>query len=433
MADGPVVPPADPVPPAGSPPPAPAPAPAPQPTPIWFYASWAITAGFAVWVLIAAINRQWAQVLAAAIVSIGLAFLTVMGDKPYGALSPVIGHDGRTSTSKVQSAMWTLLLVWGMSFLLGQHVFEHQDINVVLPTDSWDQYLVVLGGPFAAAVLAKGIVTNQTAKGTVTKSTIPATDQATIAQVVQNDNNQTDLVDSQYFLFNLMAVAYFIVQIVTKPVLPVLPAPLLAVTSSAAALYVGNKAVSTNKPIITSVRPLSPRAGDVVTIVGTNLLGGGSADGVSVELTNVGPLTIGPPAPTDAKIVATLPLVAPAGTAEITVANVDGASSDPWSSTSIASGAPTIIGLGSATVTPGGTLTVYGTGMTSSLTPAVGTAQATVLFDEKDPVSGDVTSEPSGAQRVTVTVPAGIAVPQTSITVVADGVASQKFTAYVVA
>jgi hypothetical protein len=105
---------------------------------------------------------------------------------------------------------------------------------------------------------------------------------------------------------------------------------------------------------------------------------------------------------------------------------------EPWS-TSIASSALSIFGLGSATVTPGGTLNIYGTGMTSTLTPAVGTAEATVLFDGKDPVSDEVTSGPSGAQRVTVAVPAGIAVPQTSITVVADGVASQPFTVYVVA
>lgn len=84
-------------------------------------------------------------------------------------------------------------------------------------------------------------------------------------------------------------------------------------------------------------------------------------------------------------------------------------------------------------MTPGNDLTVYGTGMISSLTPDIGTAQATVLFDQEDPVSGDVTTEHSGAQKVTVTVPAGVTGPQTSITVVAGGVASQGFTAYVVA
>ena len=401
----------------------------------WYYSSVAIAVGFGVWALIAGINSQWAQLLAAAIVSVGLGFLTWMGGKPYGALSTVIGQDERTSTSKVQSAMWTLLLVWGLAFLLGQHVFEHQNINVVLPNDTWDQYLVVLGGPFAAAVLAKGIVSTQTANGTVTKTTAPGASPATISQIVQDDNNQTDLVDSQYFLFNLVAVAYFIVQIAAKPVLPVLPAPLLAVTSGAAALYVGNKAVNSNKPIVTSVRPLSPGAGQVLTILGNNLLGGGSASGVSVDLVNVGPLAVeqSNPAPTDSKIVATLPLDAPAGNASITVSNIDGALSDPWSSFSISSGAPTIIGLGSATVTPGNDLTVYGTGMISSLTPDIGTAQATVLFDQEDPVSGDVTTEHSGAQKVTVTVPAGVTGPQTSITVVAGGVASQGFTAYVVA
>ncbi len=403
-------------------------------TPIWFYASWAIAAGFAVWALVAAINRQWAQVLAAGIVSLAVGLLALLGGEPYGALAPVVGHDGRTSTSKAQSAMWTLLLVWGMSFLLGQHVFEHQDINVVLPSDSWDQYLVVLGGPFAAAVLAKGIVTTQTANGTLTKTTLPPTDQANIAQVVQNDSNQTDLVDSQYFLFNVVAIVYFIVEIAAKPVLPVLPAPLLAVTSGAAALYVGNKAVSTNKPNITSVLPLSPGAGDELTIVGSNLLGGGSADDLSVQLAGVGPLTIASdPAPTDSTIVATLPVVAPTGSASITVVNADGNSSDPWTSLSISSAAPAIIGLGSATVTPGSPLTVYGTKLTSALAPAVGTPQATVLFDGGNAATGDIGQAPGdvGAQMVEVDVPAGVTGPQTSIIVVASGVASQPFVAYV--
>ena len=403
----------------------------PTRTPIWLYASWAIAAGFAVWALVAAINRQWAQVLAAGIVSLAVGLLALLGGEPYGALAPLVGHDGRTSTSKVQSALWTVLLVWGMSFLLGQHVFDHQDINVVLPSDTWDQYLVVLGGPFAAAVLAKGIVTTQIANGTLTKTAIPPTDQATIAQVVQNDSNQTDLVDSQYFLFNVVAIVFFIVEIAAKPVLPVLPAPLLAVTSGAAALYVGNKAVTTNKPNITSVLPLSPGPGDMMTIIGSNLLGGGSVDDLSVLLAGVGQLTIAAdPAPTDSTIDARLPINAPPGSASITVVNADGNSSDPWTSLSIASTAPAIVGLGSATVTPGSPLSVYGTKLTNALAPG---ARATVFFDGANAVSGDVVQAPGdiGAQMVTVDVPAGVAGPQTSITVVASGVSSQPFVAYV--
>ena len=162
---------------------------------VWYWASWAIAAAFGAWMAVALLKSQWAQAFGAGAVFLGLTLLTLLGGHSYGVFSALIGTDGRTSTSKTQAGLWTVVLAWGIAFLLGQHLFEDQSLNSVLPQDTWDQYLIVLGGPFAAAVLAKGIVTYKLANGSLTK-TIVGPDAATISQVLQDDANQTDLVDS---------------------------------------------------------------------------------------------------------------------------------------------------------------------------------------------------------------------------------------------
>ncbi len=62
--------------------------------------------------------------------------------------------------------------------------------------------------------------------------------------------------------------------------------------SGAAALYVGNKAVASNKPVISAVVPQTARPGDLLVITGSNILGGGTPVQVQVHMAQFGSLTV---------------------------------------------------------------------------------------------------------------------------------------------
>ncbi|TCO54337.1 IPT/TIG domain-containing protein [Actinocrispum wychmicini] len=180
----------------------------------------------------------------------------------------VVGADKRVSTSKAVTLAWTLFVVWVFATLT---VLEISTGAAVDSKPVADQYLLLLGGPFAALVAAKGIVTSRLANGTLQKSE-GASPRA--VDLVVNDRGSTDLVDLQFVLFNLVALlwagAHFF-QHQTEG-LPVLPAGMVALTSVSALTYIGNKAVQSSTPYILSLTPPSAKVGDIVQITGTRLL-----------------------------------------------------------------------------------------------------------------------------------------------------------------
>jgi IPT/TIG domain len=407
----------------------------------WMTASVLLVLGFGGWAIGAGVKAQWAQTFAAGILFAGLGLLTALGSNVvsadeaassvrFGAFSALLGEDNRISTSKTQAGLWTVVLAWGIAFLLGRHLYEHVPLETVLPQASWDQYLVILGGPFAAAALAKGIVTTKVSSGNLTKTTTTP-DQATINQVVQDDGSQTDLVDSQYFLFNIVAIVYFLVQIARTPLLPSMPATLLAATSGAAALYVGNKATSgSDKPVIHSVVKTTVRPGDTITINGSNFTGGASNPNTSARFDGEVDLRAGQI--TDNKIVAIVPPGTEVGTQHVVVTNAVGNDSDPYDIT-VVSDAPVIVGLDRSLLSVNADVTIYGKFFISLQAPAADTVA--VLFDGTLAGEGPVDHRdgPDGTQSVTMSVPAFLAGhANTMITVsTAAGVPSASFTALI--
>ena len=185
------------------------------------------------------------------------------------------GGDGRLSTSKTIAAAWTLVVAWML--LTGAIARLATGAGVGDMAVSAD-YLLLLGGPFASAVLAKGIVTTRLANGTLQKSSAPADAPLQATDLVSDDAGRTDLVDSQYALFNLLALGIVVATFVIHPELglPAVPSGLLAVTSAAAAAYVGNKAIAAASPQIARVDPGSARPGQTVTLLGSNLVPAGA-------------------------------------------------------------------------------------------------------------------------------------------------------------
>jgi hypothetical protein len=237
----------------------------------------------------------------------------------------ILGQDNRVSTSKLQFALWTVALAYAL-LVMAFH-------DAVYPPGSLDpRYLLLLGFPAGAAVSAKAITTGQINNGTSSKTTISAKGKSlgtAISEIVSNDQGDLDLGDTQYFLFNLVALTAFFIAFFHSPVsLPVLPDTLVGLTSASAAAYVAKKATSTANPAppltLAAVSPQKGAAGTPVTVYGSGLVNTASADGGSPEVTMGGltaPLRAGC---TGAMAPLMVPEGLPAGEVDVRVVTSDG-------------------------------------------------------------------------------------------------------------
>lgn len=196
-----------------------------------------------------------------------------------GPLQLILGADGRLSTSKTVVGLWTVILAMSLVFLSGMTWFATASPGTSF-SGSWDAYFLLLGGPFAAAVASKGIVTGKIAGNVAAappipvKKTVNAAASASVIgggtsgaptkvsgvphprDIIANDTGDTDLVDTQYVIFTLVAIVYFVGALINNMVLyahkaslasiglPAIPSALLGLTSVAALTYVGKKAVT---------------------------------------------------------------------------------------------------------------------------------------------------------------------------------------------
>jgi hypothetical protein len=202
-----------------------------------------------------------------------LALFTVAVRLMGGNLSGfILGKDNRISTSKVQVVIWTYAIAGALlSLIAATWVGPDTGFDKLTDPDfNFEDYLVLLGGPFAAAVLARAIVGSQVANGDAAKP--PGEPSA--SQVFTNDAGDADLVDCQYLLFNLVALVYFLGAFLESPAgsLPDIPTVLFILTGASAAGYVSNKAIASGKPSIMSLFPAKGKPGTDVEIFGAALL-----------------------------------------------------------------------------------------------------------------------------------------------------------------
>jgi hypothetical protein len=215
-----------------------------------------------------------------------------------GLAALFVGADLRASTSKVQYLTWTFVLGFILSYIAARTFMGHTAFECVsdatsspapkncVPPDQWGSYLLLLGVPAGAAVAAKGLVSYKVQNGIVQKS--DSTSGAAVSDLATNDAGAPDLVDTQYLLFNIIVVAYVLATFFGRGSLPAIPNLLLGLTSTAAATYVLNKSLQSNKPVITSVVPSAFPAGASLLISGTNLFPDGApSENVTVKIGGV--------------------------------------------------------------------------------------------------------------------------------------------------
>jgi hypothetical protein len=163
--------------------------------------------------------------------------------KAHGLGALFIGADNRTSTSKLQAFLWTYAVLWALiSLLAGAGV---EDFNTVLGDEVREEYLLLLGGPFAVAIGAKAITTSRVSQAPRSKP--PKTGASSVgdrlAEVVVNDEGSVDLGDFQYAAFTLLTLVYFVWAFVDAPAegLPEVPGTLLILMGVSQAAYLGKK------------------------------------------------------------------------------------------------------------------------------------------------------------------------------------------------
>ena len=77
----------------------------------------------------------------------------------------VAGKDHRLSTSKTVAFTWTLAVAWGLlSLVVAVWLGDHGPWNAQVKNGLQEEYLLLLGGPYAAAVLAKYAAQQSSAK-----------------------------------------------------------------------------------------------------------------------------------------------------------------------------------------------------------------------------------------------------------------------------
>jgi hypothetical protein len=245
---------------------------------------------------------------------------------PRPVIDALTGEDGRWSTSKTGFFLWTYVLWFAFLAILFHTRGVGIDNNVLK-----GEYFVVLGIPSAAAVAAKGIVQSSVAAGDLTKTPNPGGQEtnpfAGIGQLVSNDAGRLDLIDFQYFGFNLILIGFFLFRFLADADsgFPNLPDTLLALTGVGAAAYVGNKGTQSDVgPTIRSVVPPQQRHGQPVTVSGVNLA---TWQNKAARVTIAGfeaPVTAVNVPETHAEVTATVPADAPVGATQVVVVAYDG-------------------------------------------------------------------------------------------------------------
>ncbi len=168
--------------------------------------------------------------------------------KRHGMAALFIGVDNRTSTSKLGAMLWTYALLWALiSVMAGGGIEEFDE---VIGDQLREEYLLLLGGPYAVAIGSKAIATYRANRDPEAKQPKPPEDTGAVdqrlAEAVTGDDGSVDLGDFQYVAFTLLTLTYFAWAFIDAPSegLPPIPGTLLVLIGVSEAAYLGKKAFS---------------------------------------------------------------------------------------------------------------------------------------------------------------------------------------------
>lgn len=322
-----------------------------------------------------------AAVWTALIVFIAYAVLGAIHWKDGGLVSYIRGKDGRLSTSLLQVGLWTFAVSAALVYFVVVALYSADPAGSFKTSlggnNLPEEYLLVLGGPFAAAVLARLTVGAKVADEELQK--VDAN--AKLIDVVSDDDGRANLVDAQFLVFNIVALTWFVGALIDSPSkLPDIPDLLVGLTSISAIGFVAAKGVASNRPVVTSVIRLldvpsenaeTIRPGDPVEIRGANFVppGAGSQELLSRIVVKFGDTQVTPTfvvgdrsivrSPRNELIIARVPQSVGPGVARVSVVTAAGIESESREMT-VVEDKPVITGLDPPSSTPGGVIKVLG-------------------------------------------------------------------------
>jgi hypothetical protein len=221
------------------------------------------------------IHQQWVALAITLVIFLLAVLAAVASGRGKGVL---MGKDGRLSTSKTIAVLWTAVVAYCLLTLTFIAATGTSTTNLGIAflranvKELGGIYLALLGGPFAAFLFAKLAVPIKMAHGTLQKT--DSVEGFNPADLFNDDSGNSDLVDLQYVIFNLVVMVYVLVLFVPHPAiagLPKIPQQLAVLTGSAAATYILNKGLSKNEPSISALNPSVQRPGGLVVVEGANL------------------------------------------------------------------------------------------------------------------------------------------------------------------
>ncbi len=212
----------------------------------------------------------------------------------------VDGADGRLSTSKFSSFVWTFVAIFGFI-----EVFVERLLLGISTTDTTMPVNLLVAMGFSAVTLtaAKGITVAYSARGIVDKSAPAAAEDPAAAAapkppaatggLVTQDDGSPDIAKIQLIAFTVIGLAVYLVRMAlldsAQPQMVDIDSSLMVLMGLSHGAYLGKKLTTTAAPRLTGLRPPSGLVGEKVSVTGNNL---GSeqgdstitVDGIGVEV-----------------------------------------------------------------------------------------------------------------------------------------------------
>lgn len=181
----------------------------------------------------------------------------------------VVGKDNRTSTSKLVALAWTYAIFYGLlSLIVARWLGNGAGYRALVRTGLRGEYLLFLGGPYAAAVIAK-----YKAQSSTDRTTAPV-GAANPKQLVTDDCGDVDLGDFQYVLFNALALAFYLGSLIPhlQQGMPKLPSLLTGLALTSAGGYTAKQLIAQSVPTLLSLLPTDVPRGSAFEVWGDNLI-----------------------------------------------------------------------------------------------------------------------------------------------------------------
>ncbi|MGW2919813.1 hypothetical protein ACWDBF_18420 [Streptomyces angustmyceticus] len=269
-----------------------------------------------------------------------------------GVLAPLIGEDGRLSTSRTVATGWAAAVLYIVLTTVVQLAAtaapdERSALLRDLELARSGSLLAVLAIGCGVAVVAYGLVSARVRSGRLQK--VPA-GRPRAADLLADDAGRGSLLDVQYVLVNASVLVYALVRLAGQPGhVPQLPWGLVVLLALSGATSLWGKAVVGGRPVILSVvrsRELGDlaapvRTGDDIEIRGAGFVppGAGSPDGLARTVVRIGdvhvPVPLVPVAggfanPTDGVLTVPVPVDVEPGRVTVRVITAAGVESNGY-------------------------------------------------------------------------------------------------------